>query len=294
VRFALSGEQRQFAAGLHDLLSGTTGGKVWRRLAELGVLALAHPDSGASAVDLVVAFEELGHHAVPGPVVETIAAVPTLLAAAGAGREWLPRLASGELTASVADGSLAVEAELILAVEAGTLYLATPAGPPLSSVDPTRRLVEVRRGDVVAAGVDASRAFDLAALATAAVLLGAGRAMLELTVGYAGQRTQFGRPIGAFQAVKHQLADVLVGLELARPLVHGAAVTGSPRDVSAAKVAATLAADRAARVALQVHGAIGYTVEYGLGRWLTKVRALRCTWGTLAVHRERVTRGGTE
>ena len=66
--------------------------------------------------------------------------------------------------------------------------------------------------------VDAERALDLGALATAAQLLGAGVALLERSVDYAKQRTQFGKPIGSFQAVKHLLADVHVGLEFARPL----------------------------------------------------------------------------
>lgn len=284
MRFALSAEQHQFAASLHELLSSTTNEKVWRALADLGVTALTMPDSGATPVDLMVAFEELGHHAVPGPVVESIAVAPTLLD----DEKWLSRLASGDLIASVTYDSRAVEAELMIAVDGDTAYEAVPTGPPVPSVDPTRRLFAVERGAVVAAGVRAEAAFELGALATAALLLGAGRAMLELTTGYAKQRTQFGRPIGQFQAVKHRLADVLVGLELARPLVHSAAITLAARDVSAAKVAATLAADRAARAALQVHGAIGYTLEYDLSRWLTKVRALRSTWGTLSTHRERV------
>ena len=94
--------------------------------------------------------------------------------------------------------------------------------------------------------------------------------------------------IGSFQAVKHQLADVAVGLDLARPLLFGAALSLSPRDVSAAKVACGDAAYRAARTALQVHGAIGYTAEYDLALWLTKVRALLSAWGTPRFHRDRV------
>jgi alkylation response protein AidB-like acyl-CoA dehydrogenase len=102
------------------------------------------------------------------------------------------------------------------------------------------------------------------------------------------QRKQFGQQIGSFQAVKHQLADVHVALELAEPLVFGAAVTMSPRDVSAAKIAAGSAAYQAMRTALQVHGAIGYTAEFELSRWLLKVRALVTAWGTEAYHRERL------
>src|SRR5438067_1489711 len=82
---------------------------------------------------------------------------------------------------------------------------------------------------------------------------------LAAPVEHVRNRRQFGRPIGTFQAVKHRLADALIGLELARPLVHGAAVTLEPRDISAAKVACSEAAHRAAKAALQVHGALGYT-----------------------------------
>ena len=94
--------------------------------------------------------------------------------------------------------------------------------------------------------------------------------------------------------MKHELADALVGLELARPLLFAAALavagesSDRTRDVSAAKVACTDAAYRASRVALQVHGAIGYTSEYDLALWLTKIRALRSAWGTQAEHRARV------
>jgi alkylation response protein AidB-like acyl-CoA dehydrogenase len=108
-------------------------------------------------------------------------------------------------------------------------------------------------------------------------------------VAYAKQRRQFGREIGSYQAIKHALADVRIALDFARPLVLGAAVTGaSDRDVSAAKVAAGDAAYLASRVALQVHGAIGYTREYDLSLWITKVRALVGAWGTPAFHRARV------
>ncbi|MEJ3746738.1 acyl-CoA dehydrogenase family protein, partial [Actinomycetes bacterium KLBMP 9797] len=135
-----------------------------------------------------------------------------------------------------------------------------------------------------------ARALDAGALACAAQSLGAGRALLAAATGYAKTRVQFGRPIGSFQAVQHRLADVAVALEFARPLLYAAAVTLAPRDISAAKVACGEAAYRAARAALQVHGAIGYTAEHDLGLWLTKVRALRSAWGTPAEHRARVLR----
>ncbi|NEW71953.1 acyl-CoA dehydrogenase family protein, partial [Streptomyces rhizosphaericus] len=158
------------------------------------------------------------------------------------------------------------------------------------------------RGPAVAAA--AARAADWAAFATAALSLGTGFALVERTAAYVRQRTQFGRPIGSFQAVKHRLADALIGLEFARPLLYGAAValasgptggalasgsTGDVRaEVAAAKVATGEAAYTAARTALQLHGALGYTDEYELSLWIRKARALRSAWGSPSVCRARV------
>lgn len=320
MRFALSPEQRQFAATLHELLAAgdspaaarswaegdpAPGLKLWQRLAHAGVTALAVPQRwdglGADPVDLVIACEELGHHALPGPVVESLAAVPALLTALADEmlcREWLPRLAAGDTLATLAVPPrlpYAPDADtvgLVLLVDGDTLTIGLPAGQH-RSVDETRRLFKLDAGEKLGT-VAAAAAFDTGTLACAAQLLGAGRALLDATVRYAGQRTQFGQPIGAFQAVQHQLADVLIGLTFARPLLYAAATAladGSPtaaRDVSTAKVACADAAHRAARTALQVHGAIGYTREYDLWLWLTKVRALIPAWGTPAEHRARV------
>jgi alkylation response protein AidB-like acyl-CoA dehydrogenase len=339
-----SGERAQFAASLHDMLADSDvpaaartwaagdrapGLAVWRVLAALGVTALAVPEAdgglGASFADVVVACEELGHHAVPGPVAESVAAVPVLLAAlprdatvaavadgdlaaadlAGRGwpAPWLAGLAAGELIATAAmppwlpwavDGDAA---GLVLLASGDVVRLAS-TGARYRSVDPGRSLSQVTGGQVLARGPAVTgavaRALDAGALACAAQLLGAGRALLEASVRHAGQRNQFGRAIGAFQAVKHQLADVAIGLEFAGPLLDaaaGALDTGSchmARDVSAAKVACTDAARRAARAALQVHGAIGYTEEHDLHLWLLKVRALAGAWGSQAEHRARV------
>jgi alkylation response protein AidB-like acyl-CoA dehydrogenase len=340
---ARSAEQAQFAASLHGMLADAevpaaarrwaTGDRapglaVWRALAALGVTALAVPERagglGASFADVVVVCEELGHHAVPGPVAESVAAVPMLLAAlladasvdpaavdlaagdlaAGAWPvPWLAGLAAGELIATAAMPPWlpwAVDADaagLVLLAAAGTVRLAAP-GARYRSVDPGRSLSQVTVGQVLARGPAVAgaiaRALDAGALACAAQLLGAGRALLEASVRHAGQRTQFGRPIGAFQAVKHQLADVAIGLEFAAPLLDAAAAAldgddeHAARDVSAAKVACTDAARHAARAALQVHGAIGYTEELDLHLWLLKVRALAGAWGSQAEHRARV------
>jgi alkylation response protein AidB-like acyl-CoA dehydrogenase len=137
-------------------------------------------------------------------------------------------------------------------------------------------------------------ALEHAALACSALLLGLGERLLAAAVGYARQRVQFGRPIGEHQALKHALADVRVALDFTRPLLFGGALSLEAstaqvsRDVSAAKLAANESATLAARTALQVHGAIGYTAQHDLGLALTKVRALAGAWGTSSLHRARV------
>jgi alkylation response protein AidB-like acyl-CoA dehydrogenase len=335
----------EFAASLHDML-GAAGGPeaarrwadgdrapglaLWRRLAELGVTALAVPEKwgglGASPADLVAACAELGHHAVPGPVAESLAAVPALLGAlddadrrgewlaapggADLRADWLAGLAAGDLIATLAvppQLPFAADAEaagLVLLAKGDVIQVAG-TGTRHRSVDAARSLSAVTGHGIVARGAGAAvaRALDMGALACSAQLLGAGRALLEAGVRHASVRTQFGRPVGAFQAVKHKLADAAIALEFARPLLDAAAAalgdgSATPaglrqqariaRDVSAAKVACADAASLAARAALQVHGAIGYTAEHDLSLWLTKVRALAAAWGSQAEHRERV------
>ncbi|MEU4211645.1 acyl-CoA dehydrogenase family protein [Streptomyces sp. NPDC026206] len=240
-------------------------------------------------------------------------------------KEWVPRLCTGRARATLAapaGGPYALDADAADAVFSVTgidgttdggapawaygrqgpdttaagaggraeLRLAPGHGPVRASLDPARRLARPSPGgELLAAGPAvrdaAAHAADWAAFATAAQALGVGLALLDRTVAYAGQRVQFGRPIGSFQAVKHRLADTLIGLEFARPLLYGAAVAlaartpDAPAAVAAAKVAACEAAYAAARSALQVHGAIGYTAEYDLSLWIGKARALLSAWG---------------
>ncbi|AOW95046.1 acyl-CoA dehydrogenase [Rhodococcus sp. WMMA185] len=273
--------------------------ELWGRLAETGVNALLVPEEhdglGADPVDLVVAVEQLGRHAVPGPVAETIAVAPALLAQVAP--EKLPELASGSLATVAAPPHVpfavdADAADLALLVDGSTIHLGE-SGSALASVDRSRRLFSLTGSEALGEG-DSAPAFDLGALATAAQLQGLGETLLEVTTDYAKQRKQFGKVIGGFQAIKHHLAEVAVGLEMSRPLLYGAALSvrdgsaATTRDVSAAKAACGDAAYRAARVALQVHGAIGYTQEHDLSLWLVKVRALVTAWGTPAFHRARV------
>ncbi|AEF39393.1 acyl-CoA dehydrogenase family protein [Hoyosella subflava] len=322
--FSLSTEHRDFAASIGHLLQTSDvpgairswsagehgpGLKLWQGLANLGVSALAvseeHEGAGADAVDLTVAFEVLGYYAVPGPIVESFAAIPGLLRSHDALAErWLPAIARGESVATLAmlpHTPFALDADvadLRLVVGSDGAVIEGARSAPERSVDAARRLFRLEPHGQRAIA-DAGAAFDAAALASAAQLLGLGQRILDDTVAYAKQRHQYGKPIGQYQAIKHLLADCATALELARPLVHGAAVAMTSgtatcaRDVSAARVAAAAAAYRIARTGLQVHGAIGYTAEHDLGQQLTKVFALQCIWGTQAFHRDRVLRAVT-
>ncbi len=277
--------------------------KVYSQLADAGISGLlideAHGGSSAGAVEMVVAVEQLGRHCAPGPIVESVAVLPILLRDADVTGP-LNGLAEGRLaTCAIAPlQPLApdVESADVYVVSDGVLSTATVLSTE-PSVDTTRTLSRVAPDKTLASGVDPSDAVDAGALATAAELLGLGQAMLGLASEYAQSRKQFGRPIGSFQAVKHHLADVAIALEMARPLVHAAALgidgqvpeeTNVSRDVSAAKVAAADAAHLSARRSLQVLGAIGYTAEHDISLYITKTRALLSAWGSPAVHRRRI------
>jgi len=332
MRFALTDEQEAFAASLESLLSASDtvattrawargdfapGLKLWSRLADQGVNGLIVPEGaggmGATPVELAIAFEALGRHAVPGPWVESAAYLPHLLTG-----DALTDLAAGAVS-TVAATEPETEPRLALDADAASQVFALAVawfdvedaraaawsvqtaeiGERVRSIDPTRRLFRLtpatdQSGLTPITNEQVREATDHGSLAAAAQLLGAGERLLDDSVAYVKQRTQFGRPVGSYQAIKHKLADVRIALDFARPLLWGAALsldagaTYRGRDVSAAKLACADAAYLAARTALQVHGAIGYTREFDLSLWILKVRALVNAWGTPEEHRARI------
>ncbi|MDF3293423.1 acyl-CoA dehydrogenase family protein [Streptomyces silvisoli] len=287
--------------------------KRWEELAEIGVTGLLVPEEhgglGLGAGALVAVAEEAGRACAPEPVVEAAVAAALLAEVDEDGRaaEWLRALAAGTAVPAVrltgpgaAPVAHAAYADFLLVADGDRLYGRSAADAGVSAargVDPGRGLgyvdmsmwsdgpLAVRQERVV------SRAARLGTVGAAADLLGAVRAMLDLTVSHARQRHQFGRPIGSYQAVKHQLADVLIAVEFAQPVVLRAAFShdhdlpSAGRDAAMAKVFASDAADLAGRSCLQVHGAIGYTEECDLALWLRRVWALSAAWGDAAHHR---------
>jgi hypothetical protein len=135
----------------------------------------------------------------------------------------------------------------------------------------------------------------VASVAIAAISCGIGKRLLEMTTEYALQRRQFGVPIGSFQAIKHQLVDAYTALEVTRPNVWAAAWTVDHRTAdsqwrtSVVRVLADAAVTKAARVALQVHGAIGYTSELPLSAWLKPAWSIGLRWGGAGAHASRMT-----
>ncbi|MFD9338968.1 acyl-CoA dehydrogenase family protein [Streptomyces sp. NPDC060028] len=313
MRFLPTEEQSDFARTLRDLLGAADvpaavrawgagdhgpGRALWGRVARTGLFALAadeaYDGAGLLPLELSLGFVELGRAGLPGPAVETAAAAVLLceLGDAALAKRFLPGLVAGEAAATLTlpGGSpYAVDADAaaycFTVSGAGELRLAGGGGALLASMDPARRLSLLPAGgELLAAGprvaAAARTAGRWARLLTAAQCLGVGEALLARTVEYAKQRTQFGTPIGGFQAVKHRLADTLLGLEFARPLLWAAALTLDPGEVAAAKLTAGEASYAAAMTALQLHGAVGYTQELDLSLWLRKARPLRDAWGT--------------
>lgn len=304
MRFTPTAEQADFARSLDTLLRGADvpaaarawaegdhepGLAIWRRLAEQGVNALVIEETsggmGATAVELVLAHEVLGRHAVPGPWIESTAYLPRSVT----DPDVLAQLAEGAVGTVAVPGLSPFVLDLDVA-EVRHGCERGEAGDQVTAIDPVRRLFRVT--EPMEPSLPQDPALDLAVLAAAAQLLGAGERILADSVDYVQQRRQFGRAIGSYQAIKHALADCRIALDFARPLVHGAALADGTgeffRAVSAAKVAAGDAAYLTSRVGLQVHGAIGYTRELDLSLWLLRVRALTTAWGTTTQHRARI------
>lgn len=284
---------------------------VWAQLAEMGVLGVAVPEAvgglGLDELAWVLLAEEAGRAALPLPLVDTVAVAAPVLAGDDRWSDLLGAIVAGDVVVTVqldpgAAVPFAQRADRLLLRAGEALHLVARADArlrPVTAVDGSRALAHVEWQPSSATLVNddpavTDRAFDRGAVGAAAELIGLGHAMVDLTVEYVTGRRQFGVPVGSFQAVKHHLADARLALEFARPAVHRAAhslTTDAPtaaRDASMAKAMASDAGSRVAAVALQCHGAMGYTTEYDLHLWMKRTWALARSWGAAAYHRSRV------
>lgn len=328
MRFSLTDEQLAFAETIRDLLARHSGpsqvratwesddGQVpglWTKLAEMGAVGLLAPEGvgglNLGEVDLTAVLVEAGRAALPAPLTDVaMVAVPAIRdhAQTDDAESLLTRICAGTATVAVGLGG----GQLVDARPAAAYLLEAPDGlhlvepdevelEPVTSVDGSRRLARcswvpspaTAMSGGPAAVIDAKAR---GAVGTAAELCGLADTMIAMTVAYTTERHQFGVPVGSFQAVKHRLADALLGVEFAKPLVWRAAVSLSVADVDAplhasmAKAVASDAAEGAAAAALQCHGAIGYTVEHDLHLFMKRAWALARRYGDSRSHRREV------
>jgi acyl-CoA dehydrogenase len=306
---------------------------VWRRLAtEIGVPGLVIPEeyggSGFAFTEVAVALEEAGRALLCAPLLPTLLASYALLLGGEPAicARYLPDIAAGTRTATVvgldggptvrstvdgwagygtADGVLdgyAADLLLVLAPVAGTtgLFVAAEEGltrTPQQVLDGTRRQARVALDGTPltpAGRLCLDDLLDIGRAALAAEQVGGAGHALDATVSYVGQRHQFGRPIGSFQAVKHRLADLLVELEAARSAAAyaTACVTARSPDLALAASAARVVCSATYRLAtaeyVQLHGGTGFTWEHPAHLYLRRAHGAEVLFGAPDEHRARV------
>jgi alkylation response protein AidB-like acyl-CoA dehydrogenase len=289
----------------------------WRALGEAGLFALRLPERdggiGLGLPEAVLAVEEVGRSLLPGPVLATHLAAATVPGAAtgetivtavdGDLVEWLDAadIVSGDPMGAVAIRSVdpltplhRIPTQLRACVPLGAARVGG-GGPPARAKPRVGEAPAQRRqapppppGTDTAApdSTGISTAPGVADLLTAAEQLGTALRVCELAVQHARTREQFGAPIGAFQAVKHLCADMLVRAETARAAVYAAALTATPEDIAAARLLADEAAVRGARDCLQVHGGMGFTWEADVHLHLKRAWVRAARGGGSAEHEE--------
>ncbi len=295
----------------------------------------AHGGLGLGLQDLALVAEALGYAAAPGPFLGQVMAVRSIAACGAEDQQarWLPGLVSGELKGAFAiteaddrhaperwetrlgNGALTGEKHDLLYPELADLtVVGTTEGfavvergasgqtvMPRRVADLTRRLGHVAFDATPAEAMPAPpeavrRVLDAALVLVAADAFGGATRLLEMSVEYARTREQFGGPIGRFQGLKHQLAEVAVDVEPARGLYWYACHTHDVDAPEASRIAALAKAHladvfmRTARTAIEAHGGIGYTWEHDAQIWYKRALFDHAIFGAPSRHRERAAR----
>jgi len=246
---------------------------LWQLLCEqVGAAALVIPEelggAGGELADAATVLQELGRALAPSPLLGTTLVELALLAAPSPDVQTLENLAEGSsIGALVLDADYVVNgdiADVVVAATDGRLSRWTRfAAEPVATMDPTRRLARVRPEETETIGADPGIA-DTAAILLAAEQIGAAERCLELTVEYAKNRVQFGRPIGSFQALKHRMADLYVAIAAAKAVVSDACDDPTPTNAATARLAASEALTAVAAEGIQLHGGIAITWEHDM------------------------------
>jgi alkylation response protein AidB-like acyl-CoA dehydrogenase len=288
---------------------------------------------GLGKVELMLLMEEAGRALLPGPFFSTVVLAGSVLDAVGSPthkKKYLAPICRGEARATVAileasaswnpsdvqltaaNGKLTGEklfvsdaavANFILVVARNGVFIVDAKAPglkisPMSAMDLTRKLYVVEFKDTPAEELGAltnlPRAFDVASAALAAELVGGMQRTLDITVEYAKTRKQFGKPIGMFQAVQHQCADMYLETESSRSAVHYAGwaleenAPDAPVAVSIAKMYASDAGRTVGNRGIQIHGGMGFTWENDLHLYYRRAKASENAFGDATFHRERI------
>jgi alkylation response protein AidB-like acyl-CoA dehydrogenase len=288
---------------------------LWRELSELGwpgiAVAEEHGGQGLGSVELAILCEELGRAVAPVPFLPTVLAA-TLIEHAGSDAQrgrWLEGLATGAITGAVADATDGVAplvhggdgASVFVLLEDGTARVVAAEEAEVAStasIDSTRPAARVALPDGGGEELpgDVTAAVDRALVPVAAELVGICDRALEMTVAYVKDRKQFGTPVGAYQAVSHRCAQMLLDTEGARATVSLAAWAADadaerlPEAAAMAKAAASDAGRAVTAAAIQLHGGIGFTWEADV-HWLFKRAQLDAALlGGAHAHRARLAR----
>lgn len=305
--------------------SGTPDAALWAELRELGwpgiAVAEQHGGQGLGMVELAILLEEIGYACAVTPLLGTVLAAAAIEHGGTDAQRarWLPGLAAGEITGALgpADGLIADApgAGVVVAVDGeGAARLVDPAAvEPVATIDPTRAYGRLRAAGAAGEplGGDAAAGLDRATIAVAAELVGISQRALEMTVAYVKERKQFGTPVGAFQAVSHRCAQMLLHTESARSATYFAAWAadadprasaggegGDPRAAgsrvaeaaSLAKAAASEAGREVTASAIQAHGGIGFTWEADVHWFYKRAQLDAGLLGGSAAHRARLAR----
>jgi acyl-CoA dehydrogenase len=293
-----------------------------------------HDGMGLGLLDASVIARAFGAGTVPGPWLGTVLAAEAvrLAGAADQQKSWLPRLASGEVRGAVAihrpgsspvpanapatasSGKLSGKLELVeyagvadvlVVAAADGIYLVDPKADGVAlmqceGLDRTTRLFTVELDGAAGEKLEGSTPevlqdlLDRAAVLVANDLVGIARKALTETVEYDKTRVQFGKPVGSFQAIKHDLADLHVMVTMAEHAATYAAYAidaDRPDKTLAVSIAKAKAADTARKATsdmIQYHGGIGYTWEHDAHFYFKRAKRLEYAYGDAAQHRERI------
>jgi alkylation response protein AidB-like acyl-CoA dehydrogenase len=284
-------------------------------------------------VELMLLMEEAGRALLPGPFFSTVVLAGSVLEAVGAPahkKKYLSPICRGEVRSTVAiveasanwnshgiqltanNGKLSGEkifvsdaavADFILVVARNGVFVVDSKAhgltiSPMSAMDLTRKLYVLEFSNTPAEEIggitNLQRAFDIATAALAAELVGGMQRTLDITVEYAKTRKQFGKPIGTFQAVQHQCADMYLETESSRSAVYYAGWAleeNSPDAATAVSIAKMYASDAARTVgnrAIQIHGGMGFTWENDLHLYYRRAKGSETAFGDATFHRERI------